>query len=214
MKKFVVLDLDGTLIDTLKGLTLASNIFLNKYNYPFKYTNNEVKRFIGNGARKLFLSLVKKQEFNEKLEEEYIEFLKIYEESQYTSEPYPNVRETLRRLNTRGVKLIIYSNKPNNILQKLIKEKLNEIKFLVIQGQDENYPPKPDITLLNKILTENNLNPLYGLYVGDSYTDYLTSINAHMDMCFCTYGYAKEEDINKIECIHIRHFNEILNFIK
>ena len=35
-----------------------------------------------------------------------------------------------------------------------------------------------------------------------------------MDMCFCTYGYAKEEDIKKIECIHIRHFNEILNFIK
>ena len=46
MKKFVVLDLDGTLIDTLKGLTLASNIFLNKYNYSFKYTNNEVKGFI------------------------------------------------------------------------------------------------------------------------------------------------------------------------
>ena len=108
----------------------------------------------------------------------------------------------------------VISRSQFKLTESQIKEKLHEIKFLVIQGQDDNYPPKPDITLLNKILTENNLNPLYGLYVGDSYTDYLTSINAHMDMCFCTYGYAKEEDINKIECIHIRHFNEIVNFIK
>lgn len=214
MKNFVVFDLDGTLIDTLNGLTKTSNDFLLKYNYPYHYTKEEVKNFIGNGAKKLFLSIIKKTEFDENSEKEYQDFLKLYEKDQYNSEPFLNVIETLKRLKSQDKKLIIYSNKPNHILQKLISSKLSMINFDYIQGQDDNYPPKPDVQLLKLILNKLELVPINGLYVGDSYTDFLTSINIKMDMCFCEYGYAKKEDLDKIICNHITNFAEILNYIK
>ena len=109
MKNFVVFDLDGTLIDTLNGLTKTSNDFLLKFNYPYHYTKEEVKNFIGNGAKKLFLSIIKKTEFDENSEKEYQDFLKLYEKDQYNSEPFLNVIETLKRLKSQDKKLIIYS---------------------------------------------------------------------------------------------------------
>ncbi|HBS10402.1 MAG TPA: hypothetical protein DEA28_01530, partial [Firmicutes bacterium] len=54
MKDFVVLDLDGTLINTLIGITKASNLFLKAFNYPYFYSEEQVKSFIGRGARRLF----------------------------------------------------------------------------------------------------------------------------------------------------------------
>lgn len=214
MKKFIVFDLDGTLIDTLEGLTVACSKFLDEFNFPYRYEKSEIKEFIGNGSRKLFLSITHRLSFDDQLEEYYKEFLKIYEETQYISEPFPEVRETLKKLNKMNVDLIIYSNKPNDILVKLINSKFSDIKFLKLQGNDENYKTKPDVTLLNKILDENNLNHLEGLYVGDSYTDFLTAINAQMDMLFLNYGYCHKKDAKKIECIKINYFNEILNYLK
>ena len=49
MKKFVIFDFDGTLLDTLKGLTNASNLLMEKFNYPYRYSYDEVKEFIGDG---------------------------------------------------------------------------------------------------------------------------------------------------------------------
>ena len=68
--------------------------------------------------------------------------------------------------------------------------------------------------MLNKILLENELNPYEGIYVGDSYTDYLTAMNLHMDMILLTYGYCHKEDQNKFDCIKIDNFKDILNYIK
>ncbi len=214
MKDFVVLDLDGTLINTLIGITKASNLFLKAFNYPYFYSEEQVKSFIGRGARRLFLCLVHKEDFDGKLEKEYREFLKFYEENQYSSIPYDGVKETLLTLNKMGIKIIVYSNKPNALLQKLISNKLSEVKFLHLQGQDDNFPPKPDVTLLRLILDKYDLAPINGLYVGDGYVDFLTSINIKMDFCFCEYGYCSLENKNKIVGFKIEKFNELLNFLK
>lgn len=210
MFDYIVFDLDGTLIDTLEGLTVAVNKTMEQLNFKYNYSKEEVKTFIGRGAKRL-LTLALKREFSE---EEFKLFLHNYEAFQYVSKPFKNVIETLKILNAKNIPLIIYSNKPDEILQKLITASLKGINFLYIQGQDLNYPPKPDVTLLNKIIAKFNLFNKKGLYVGDSIVDIQTANNANMKCLILTYGYGKIEEMDKEENkTYIKDFKEILTYL-
>ena len=88
---FVVFDLDGTLINTLEGITVSVNHALKELKIPYEYSEEEVKTFIGRGARRLF-RLAMKREFSE---EEYELYLKYYKEDQIVSTVYEGVEETL-----------------------------------------------------------------------------------------------------------------------
>ena len=190
---FVVFDLDGTLINTLKGITVSVNHALKELKIPYEYSEEEVKTFIGRGARRLF-RLALKRDFSE---EEYKLYLKYYKEDQIVSSVYEGVEETLKTLEENGIKLLIYSNKPNEVSQPLIKAKLGDINFLHIQGQDPQYPPKPDVTLLLKLLKKYNLIDKKGLYVGDSIVDIETAKNANLENCILTYGYGDKKEIEE-----------------
>ena len=210
MFDYIVFDLDGTLIDTLEGLTVAVNKTMEQLNLKYHYSKEEVKTFIGRGAKRL-LTLALKREFSE---EEFELFLHNYEAFQYVSKPFKNVIETLKILNAKNIPLIIYSNKPDEILQKLITASLKGVNFLYIQGQDLNYPPKPDVTLLNKIIAKFNLFNKKGLYVGDSIVDIQTANNANMKCLILTYGYGKMEEMDKEENkTYIKDFKEILTYL-
>ncbi len=210
MVDYIVFDLDGTLLDTLEGLTLAVNEALKELNVPYFYSKEEVKSFIGNGAYKLLARALKRKP----TEEEFALFLKKYESCQYASKAFPNVISTLKELENIGIKLIILSNKPNHILQKLIANNLSEIDFSYVQGQDFNYPPKPDVTLLNVILKKLDLIDKKGLFVGDSIVDVLTANNANLDTVILTYGYGKKEDLMSEKTINlIDNFEEVKKYI-
>ncbi len=169
-----------------------------------------MKSFIGNGAYKLLARALKRKP----TEEEFALFLKKYESCQYASKAFPNVISTLKELESIGIKLIILSNKPNHILQKLIANNLSEIDFSYVQGQDFNYTPKPDVTLLNVILKKLDLIDKKGLFVGDSIVDVLTANNANLDSVILTYGYGKKEDLMSEKTIKlIDNFEEVKKYI-
>ncbi|MBP5694907.1 MAG: HAD family hydrolase [Bacilli bacterium] len=212
MKKYdyVIFDLDGTLINTLEGITVAINHALKALNLPYQYEESEVQIFIGRGARRLF-KLAMKREFSE---EEYELYLKYYEEDQVVSKCYEGVEETLTKLEQAKVKLLIYSNKPDKLLQVLIKDKLKTIDFLVVQGQHNDYPPKPNVDLLVKILNENGLDNQKGLYIGDSVVDILTAKNANLDSCIVSFGYGNKKEIeDETPTFYINKFNELLDIV-
>ena len=166
---------------------------MKELNLPYKYSYDEVKTFIGRGAKRLF-ELALKRSFSD---DEFNLFLKNYEKCQYISEPYKGVLSTLKELEDKGIKLIIYSNKPDAILQKLCKSKLFSINFVKIQGKDKSFLPKPDVTLLKEILLKNDLLDKQGLFVGDSVVDVETAKNINLKCAILTYGYGIKEDFIK-----------------
>ena len=213
MKKFVIFDLDGTLIDTVEGITIAANKYLSSHNIPFVYSRDDIESFIGNGAPLLFKRMMKNYEYNEN---DYQEFLTFYRDNQKYSKVYPEVVSSLKALISRGYSLFILSNKPDSLLQILIKELLSEINFKYIQGQDNKYPTKPDVTLLNeKIINSFDLDPNEGYYVGDSYVDVLTGQNAKLKSIFVTYGYGDYQKAMSYKPDYIiDKFEDILEIVK
>lgn len=211
MIDYLVFDLDGTLIDTLTGITEALNVTLNELHFGLSYNKETVKTFIGRGAKRLFDLGTK----GDKNPADFALFLKNYEKCQYISEPFDGVKETLKELNSNGIKIIVYSNKPNEILQKLMSNKLGDIEFLYLQGQDKKYPPKPDVILLKKILDKFNLNSKNGMYVGDSIVDIFTANNIKMKSIILSYGYGNYDEMMAAKPdYYIDDFKEILKIIK
>lgn len=194
MNKFIIFDLDGTLLDTLEGITEGLNLTLKELNISKNYSKEEVKSFIGNGARRL-LFLALKREFNES---EYSLYLKNYEKIQYISPFFKDVLNTLIDLKNKGYILMINSNKPDEILQKLIKNKFNGLEktlFSDIKGQDSSIKRKPDPTYLNELINKLNLKKENGFYVGDSIVDILASKNLNIKSIIVSYGYGNQKEI-------------------
>jgi phosphoglycolate phosphatase len=213
MDKFVIFDLDGTLINTLTGLTACVNLTFKKMGINYTYEKSVVRTFIGNGAKILFQRALKP--FKEFEDKDYELFLECYEETQYVSEVYPEVEETLEKLQKKGYWLGVLSNKPDEILQKLIEKKLGHIDFKVVQGQDNKYPCKPNPKLLNeKIIDKFSLNTTNGYYVGDSYVDGELAQNANLKSIIVTYGYGERQAILDTKPDYlIDNFGEILNIV-
>ncbi len=195
MNNFIIFDLDGTLIDTLPGITKALNETLKELNITKSYNIQEVRNFIGGGVKKLFKSALNR-DFSE---DEINLMLKNYEKYQYLSNPYDNVLTVLDYLSNKNIKLFIYSNKPNELLQKLVKLKLNNVQFEYVQGDDFKFKNKPDPEFLNYLFKKFNLNPNEGFYVGDSEYDLLTSINSKLKSIIVTYGYGNYEIIKEMK---------------
>lgn len=213
MKHFFVFDLDGTLINTLPGIQHALNASLKELGYlKHDYSLEDVRSFIGGGSRRLFELATK----GKMTKEQFSHFLSNYEKYQYISEPYEGVIETLKELNKKEVPILLYSNKPHELMIKLIKNKMSEINFLELQGNDFIHPPKPDATYLLELLKKHGLNSSDGYYVGDSKFDVLTSRNAQMKSVIVTYGYGGKDFINDEKYksdYYIDSFKEVLKLL-
>lgn len=194
--KFIIFDLDGTLIDTLEGIKEGLNLTLKELNINVRYTKEEVKKFIGDGARVL-LKKALNREFNE---EEYNLYLKNYEKTQYISPFFKNVLDTLKLLKKEGFILVLNSNKPNEILQKLVKNKFNGIEkelFIDIKGERKEVKRKPDPTYLNSLIEKLDLNKVNGFYCGDSIVDILAARNLDIKSIIVSYGYGNKKEIEE-----------------
>ena len=191
MNKFLIFDLDGTLIDTLPMIHKSCLDYLKWDNLNYQYSIDDVKSFIGKGARNLFAKLIKKDDFSE---EKYQKFLDFYYQRQFESKPFKDVYPTLKNLE-KDYALLIYSNKPDELLKPLVNKIFNDIHFLYVQGADYNYPLKPNPALINKILEKLNLKKELGYFLGDSEVDLELAKNAKIKSIIFSYGYGNYDKI-------------------
>ena len=130
MKKLVIFDLDGTLINTIADLAGATN-------YALKACG-----FVGNGINKLFERALPESERNEenirKIRSLFVPYYNMHNAD--LSRPYPGITHVLETLQAEGVSLAVASNKYQEATEKLIKHYFPQIGFIRIFGQRENVP--------------------------------------------------------------------------
>ena len=212
---YVIFDFDGTLADTLPGIEKALNITAKKMNINKEFTKDETKNLIGGGAKRLFLRAFNFSELNDKDLSLYNLFMDEYYKQQISNfVVYKNVLDVLKVLQENNINLIVYSNKPEEILNKCISNKFQNIKFLKVVGNNLSLPPKPDTTYFMKIVDELKIDLTRSIYVGDSIYDLEFANNLKIDCVICDYGYGNYVDIkNKKPKYLISNFNELLRII-
>ena len=196
MKKLVIFDLDGTLLNTIADLAEATNQALEKLNFP-THSQEAYFHFVGNGIAKLFERAlpptVRTSRNIQKMRELFVPYYDKHNIDQ--TAPYKGIKPLLRKLSERKIKLAVASNKYQIATEKLIAHYFPEIPFVAICGQQEGIPTKPNPLLIQHIINQANVTTSDTLYVGDSDVDMQTAQNAGVESCGVLWGFRSREEL-------------------
>lgn len=193
VKKYVIFDLDGTLIDSVPDLCREISLFLNKHGRR-ALTESETVSIIGNGAAmmlrgayKLTGEAVGESEMPALLDA----WVRQYADAEMSlTYAFPRVPETLERLKTDGFKLAVCTNKPHEPTLAILK-KLDLAKYFDVVLDADALPvrkPRPE-PLWEAVKRMGGTNDS-AVMVGDSEADADAARNAGFPVVLLTYGYS------------------------
>lgn len=196
MKKLVIFDLDGTLLNTIADLTASANYALAQNGFPAR-AEAECRSFVGNGIEKLLeRALPDGQKTPENLARLKPVFMAHYDaHNADLTAAYPGVDNLLRTLAGLGIKLAVLSNKYQSASEKLVKRYFPDISFTSVLGQREGVPVKPNPAGAAEILRLAGVSAPDALYVGDSDTDIRTARNAGISCCAVSWGFRPRAEL-------------------
>jgi phosphoglycolate phosphatase len=185
-----IFDLDGTLLDTLGDLAASVNYALRTHGMP-EHSLDDVRRFVGNGVRKLMERAVPDGADNPRFDETFATFRQYYmAHSLDTTRPYEGIPETLAALKARGCHLAVVSNKMMAATQELCHHFFPDTIEVAI-GEDEaagiRRKPAPDTVFA--ALKALGVGKEDAAYVGDSDVDILTACNAGIPCISVLWGF-------------------------
>ena len=187
MKTGILFDLDGTLLDTLEDLKDGVNYALGTLGYPER-TLEEVRRFVGNGARKLMELAVPEDADGE----EAFRVFKPYYDShcQVKTKPYAGIPVALEHLKEK-YPIAIVSNKPDSAVKALCADYFPGIYAL---GEAAGCPRKPAPDMVFKAMDAIGVDSC--IYVGDSEVDVLTAKNANVPCLSVLWGFRDRAELD------------------
>ena len=188
----IIWDLDGTLLDTLQDLWLATNHALRTYGMPQR-TLDEVRNFVGNGVRKLIERAVPDGEDNPLFGEVFAEFKRYYvEHCQDNTCLYPGISETLKQLKADGKRMAIVSNKLQEGVTELHEKWFADtIEVAIGESSDVRRKPAPD--MVEAALERLGVDKSDAVYVGDSDVDIATARNSGLPCVSVLWGFRDRE---------------------
>ena len=203
MKKVIIFDLDGTLLDTLQDLQMSVNFALSHFDYPNR-TLEQVRKDIGNGVAKLIERSIPGGICNEN----YAKCLEIFKEhyrqnyNNFTV-AYEGVPTLVSQLIKEGYTVTVATNKIIDIAKILLDTHYQGL-FSYIEGDNVEVKKKPDPNMINNILDHYQITRDEALYIGDTNVDEETATNANVDYILVTYGYRTIEEIkNSCRCTNL-----------
>ena len=202
MKKLILFDLDGTLIDTLEDLAEAVNHALELRGLPL-HTLDEYRGMVGHGVRNLVQQALPAGADEAYIDAALADFKEYYQAHiDVHTRPYPGMPELLAELQARGVKMAVVSNKFQEGTEYLIKRFFPGIEFVAILGNRPGWPLKPSPEIVEDVLSRAGVSPEDALLVGDSPTDMRTAANGGIDALSVTWGYRSAEELEGNHLVH------------
>lgn len=187
-----IFDLDGTLLNTLNDLAASTNYALRSAGMP-EHSVEDVRRFVGNGVKKLMERAIPDGLENPKFDETYATFRRHYlEHSLDTTKPYDGIPEVLAELKRRGKKLAIVSNKFYAATQELAKHFFPETIQVAI-GERENIHKKPAPDTVLEAMRQLGVGKEGSIYIGDSDVDIDTAKNVGIPCISVLWGFRDKD---------------------
>lgn len=188
MKKLIIFDLDGTLLDTLSDLHGAVAYALKREALPTR-SIDEVRGFVGNGIRKLIERAVPAGSSAELTGRVFDAFCEYYgAHCMDLTAPYPGIAELLKLLKRQGYRLGVVSNKADAPVKALIQHYFPDV-FDCVTGERMGVRRKPAPDSVLETMRTLSAQKAETLYIGDSEVDRQTAENAGCECVLVSWGF-------------------------
>ena len=189
----LVLDLDGTLVDTADDLLATLNTVLADEGLP-PVTRAQAGHLLGAGARAMIqrgFALADRPLDEATLDRLFDVYIPLYAANiAVHSRPYPGAIAALDRFAAEGWRLAVCTNKPETLSRRLLGELDLVDRFAAICGGDTFPVRKPDATHLFGTIARAGGEAATTVMVGDSHTDIATARNAGVPVVAVDFGYS------------------------
>ena len=187
-----IFDLDGTLLSSLADLAASCNYALRTNGMPER-TLDEVRRFVGNGVKKLMERATPDGLQNPLFDKTLADFRQHYMKHNLdTTCPYEGVMPMLEELQRRGKKVAVVSNKFYAATQELCHHFFSDLVTVAI-GEREDIRKKPAPDTVIEALRKLNATAEESVYIGDSDVDIDTARNAGMPCISVLWGFRDKD---------------------
>lgn len=195
-----IIDLDGTMVDTLGDFAEALNRMLGDLELP-PIAAQHIERMVGKGSEHLLRSVLNhvlehmgKAPTAIEIEALYAHAWPSYQRhylaiNGHYARVYPGVEAGLQALRHAGLRLACLTNKPTSFALPLLRAKGLEGYFEQVFGGDSFDKKKPDPLPLLKTCEALQTAPARTLMVGDSSNDAQAARAAGCPVVLVTYGY-------------------------
>jgi len=189
-----ILDLDGTLMDTIEDLGNAINYAFSKLGFP-PYNDETVKSFVGNGS----VNFVRKSlgtRGEDKFEEVFELFNEFYKEHcTDNAKPYSGVLEFLEK---HSGKCAVLTNKPIEQTIKILSKFNLEKHFTSILGGDNTPERKPSPAGVLKIVEDSKWNLSETIMIGDDIPDIGAAQAAGIKVAVVLSGFGRANELMEL----------------
>ncbi|GAA4349943.1 phosphoglycolate phosphatase [Variovorax defluvii] len=195
-----IVDLDGTMVDTLGDFVVVLNRMLGELNLS-PITAEAVGRMIGKGSEHLIRSVLAHVEGDAALfEDAYARYQHHYLAINGQHAPiYDGVAEGLATLRARGLRLACLTNKPTAFARPLLAIKGLDVYFEHMFGGEAFERKKPDPLPLLKTCEALGSTPARTLMIGDSSNDAQAARAAGCPVVLVSYGYNHGRPVHEVD---------------
>lgn len=202
----VIIDLDGTMVDTLGDFAVALSLMLGEMGLP-AISADAIEPMVGKGSEHLIGSVLdhvlaptgvaRTPALFEQAWSRYQHHYRLVNGQH--SAVFPGVSDGLKLLRARGLRLACITNKPTDFARALLVAKGLDGFFEVVYGGDAFKRKKPDPMPLVKTCEYLGTSPARTLMLGDSSNDARAARAAGCPVVLVTYGYNHGEPVGDVD---------------
>ncbi len=191
----LVLDLDGTLVDSKPDLVAAINVAITSVGLS-EISSSAIGETVGQGARAMITRAHEVQNqpiVEDKFEQIFVTFQDYYFKNVANfSKPYSGVQAALNKFANNGWVLAVCTNKPEKLAKALLRELNMGAQFSAICGSDTFANRKPHAEHILKTIQMAEGRVSGSIMVGDTATDINAAINSGIPSIAVDFGYSAE----------------------
>ncbi|MCT7484835.1 HAD family hydrolase [Aliarcobacter cryaerophilus] len=194
MKKTVIFDLDGTLLDSIEDIASSMNKVLESLQLP-THKIEDYKHFVGGGVDILVENALNNE--SKEIKDEVIKRFKIEYDGKLHSKtlPYDGIYELLDELKKLDINLAVLSNKPHEFTVSYVNHFFKNYNFKEIHGQKKDVPKKPDPKAALDIVKCLDSSCENTYFIGDTKIDMQTAKSANMTAIGVLWGFRDEKEL-------------------
>jgi phosphoglycolate phosphatase len=194
-RPFLVFDLDGTLIDGYAAIGDSLAFAMERLGVP-ALPLERVRRMVGHGLDRLLAEAVGEARAAEGVRlfrERYPDVAVAH------SHLLPDVAEVLETLSGRGHAMALASNKPAPFSTMILDAKGVGSRFVAVGGPDADTPPKPDPSMLRRLMAGAGATAADTIVIGDMEVDAQFARAAGCRVVLIPSGSRSREELESVQ---------------